>query len=59
MKIIIGIGIILLIIAIISGFILAFDKEKDYPRWLSLNWGVILILYVILSGLGYITYLLI
>jgi hypothetical protein len=55
--IIIAIWIVLLILAIISGSIMAFDKEPKFPRWLSLNWGVILIIYTILTGLSYFTYL--
>lgn len=56
---IIGIGIIMFLLTIISGLILAYDKENKYPRWLSINWAVLFIMYILLVGIGYIGYLII
>jgi hypothetical protein len=53
---IIGIGIIMFCFAVISGLILAYDKEDKYPRWLSINWPVLFIIYIFLVGLGYIIF---
>jgi hypothetical protein len=56
--IILGIAFIMFILAIINSFILMYDKEKQYPRWLTLNWTVILIFYMAIVLLGYIGYFL-
>lgn len=56
-TIILIIGAIILLLAIIAGFIAAYDKEDSFPRWMSLNWPVIFILYAAIIGCGYLLYL--
>lgn len=55
--IIFGIALILIILAIINAHIIINSKEDKYPRWLTLNWTVILILYMVFVTIGYVGYI--
>lgn len=46
------IGFLLLGMAIFTGFILARDQEKKYPRFISYNWTVIFIVYMVIVTIG-------
>jgi len=51
------IGVVLIIMSIIAGIIAANDKEDKYPRWLSINWPFIFMMYMVIIGLCYFVYL--
>lgn len=56
-SIILIVGLVILILAIISGFIVVYEKEDKFPRWMTINWPVIFIMYAALIGMGYFLYL--
>jgi hypothetical protein len=56
--VIFGIGFLMMIFSILSGFIVVYNKENKFPRWMTINWVAILMMYSVLVGLGYFGYLL-
>ena len=55
------IGLILLGMAIFTGYVFTHDLEEKYPRWVSYNWPMIFIMYISIIligyGLGYLIYM--
>lgn len=51
------VGLIFLILAIIAGFIVAYEKENNFPRWMSYNWPVLFMMYASIVGICYFLYL--
>lgn len=49
--------LVLLIMSIISGIIVVKRKEDKYPKYLTINWTFLLMLYMVVVGLCYFIYL--
>jgi heme/copper-type cytochrome/quinol oxidase subunit 4 len=52
-----GIGTILLLLSIIVSIIYYKNIENKFPRWMTINWLFIFMLYMVITGLCYFMYM--